>query len=226
MMGNPLSAPVLVFHLCLQTTNTAGLLHMGHCARDCGNTRLPKGCYKQHLVGTSERGPASALSELASAPSVSSQKPPPSEGSTPDLPGGERELEVLPRIFFSGQSPRLGASVTDPLFSPLRALLAVYFLIGCLLISTVMVAIYCTTLLIRCLYLNNIVSHRTALLPGCVCVCVCVCVCMCVCVRPVGAVCFHLLQWLLSSSRPLNRILPRVESSCPSLYYIALDHRY
>lgn len=37
--------------------------------------------------------------------------------------------------------------------------------------------------------------------------------------------CFHLLQWPLSSSRPLNRMTPTGVCSCPSLRYITLGHK-
>ena len=52
--------------------------------------------------------------------SVLSQVPPPSVGGPPDLPSGEREPAVLSQAFLSWLGP------SDPLFLPLRALLAVY----------------------------------------------------------------------------------------------------
>lgn len=66
--------PVLLFHLSLHTTKPAAPLHMGHCARDCGHTQLPRGCCREQPMGTPESGPGA--SELASAPSLSSPKCP------------------------------------------------------------------------------------------------------------------------------------------------------
>lgn len=44
MLGSVLSSSVLSFHLFLQTIGAVGLLHTGHCSRDCGHTQLPKKC--------------------------------------------------------------------------------------------------------------------------------------------------------------------------------------
>ena len=70
--GKCSGCPVLLFHLSLHTIQLAAPLHTGHCARDCGHTQLPKGCYREQPMGTPERGPGA--SELASALSRSSQK--------------------------------------------------------------------------------------------------------------------------------------------------------
>ena len=63
--------------------------------------------------------------------SVLSEVLPPRVGSPPDLPGGEREPVVLSQAFLSFPFlAECGLGPSDPLFLPLRAFLAVCFLIA------------------------------------------------------------------------------------------------
>lgn len=95
-MGSIISGSVPSFHLSLQWANMAGLLHMGHCARDCGYALLPKETLRNSdlkaLWGKLRRGPASAVFKLVLAPSLSSQKAILCDGSTPDLSYGDMAL--------------------------------------------------------------------------------------------------------------------------------------